>query len=73
MAEKNVKVLFNTERKDTEKLIEENNKIFKKELNDKNFNVESFQVKTNPSMCSVKPYLIPLLGLNRLLRIDLVS
>jgi hypothetical protein len=68
--EKNLKFIFNTEFEGTRQLVEEESKTLKKALNDKDYNVENLMVKLNPSMAMIKPYLLPLLGLEHLFRID---
>jgi hypothetical protein len=46
---------------------------FQKKLGDKNFLITGYQVKVDPAMCHIKPYLIPMLASleNILKRIDL--
>ena len=68
--DKNLKFIFNTEFEEVKKLVEEESMTLKKALNDKDFNVENLMVKLSPSMTMIKPYLLPLLGLEHLFRID---
>lgn len=68
--DKNVKMLFNTEEDDTKKLCDAENINLKRKLSEKGYNVEECQARVNKTMCSIKPFLIPLLGLERLFRID---
>ena len=68
--DKNLKFIFNTEFEDVKKLVEEESITLKKALNDKDFNVENLVVKLSPSMAMIKPYLLPLLGLEHLFKID---
>lgn len=68
--DKNVKMLFNTEQEDTKKLCDSENINLKRKLSEKGYNVEECQARVNKTMCSIKPFLIPLLGLERLFRID---
>jgi hypothetical protein len=42
---------------------------FQQKLSDRNFMITGYQVKIDPAMCSIRPYLIPLLpGLENLLK-----
>lgn len=68
--DKNVKMLFNTEVDETKRLCDQESINLKKNLSEKGYNVEECQARVNKSMCSIKPFLIPLLGLERLFRID---
>jgi hypothetical protein len=68
--DKNVKMLFNTEEDDTKRLCDAENINLKRKLSEKGYNVEECQARVNKTMCSIKPFLIPLLGLERLFRID---
>ena len=67
---KDLKFIFNTEYEDVKKLVEEESKTLKKALNSKDYNVQNLMVKLSPSMAMIKPYLLPLLGLEHLFRID---
>ena len=71
--EKNVRVLFNTENEEVRSLIASEGDDLKEKLADKNYQTTVFQVKVNKAMCAIKPYLIPLLGLENLLKIDLTA
>ncbi len=66
----NVKMLFNTEEEDTKRLCDSESVNLKRKLSEKGYNVEECQSRVNKTMCSIKPFLIPLLGLERLFRID---
>ncbi|MEK7376974.1 MAG: flagellar hook-length control protein FliK, partial [Candidatus Margulisiibacteriota bacterium] len=68
--DKNLKFIFNTEFEDVKKLVEDESKTLKKALNDKDYKVENLIVKLSPSMTMIKSYLLPLLGLEHLFRID---
>ncbi len=68
--DKNVKMLFNTEQEETKKLCDSENVNLKRKLSEKGYKVEECQARVNKTTCSIKPFLIPLLGLERLFRID---
>ncbi|MFA5104063.1 MAG: flagellar hook-length control protein FliK [Candidatus Margulisiibacteriota bacterium] len=68
--DKNVKMLFNTEQEDTKKLCDSESINLKTKLTEKGYKVEECSARVNKTMCSIKPFLIPLLGLERLFRID---
>lgn len=68
--DKNVKMLFNTELEETKKLCDSQSINLKKKLTEKGYKVEECHARVNKTMCSIKPFLIPLLGLERLFRID---
>ncbi|MCX5750014.1 MAG: flagellar hook-length control protein FliK [Candidatus Saganbacteria bacterium] len=70
LKDKSVKFLFNTEVEATKKLVDEQNILIKETLSDKGYHVENVSSRVNTSMCIIKPYLIPLLGLDHLFRID---
>ncbi len=69
---KNVKFMFNTQLDETKKLVDQESKSLRGKMYNKGYNVESIQSKTNPSMCTIKPYLIPDFDLDSLFRIDKV-
>ncbi len=68
---KKVGFLFNTQNEEARNLIIRESGNLKGKLLDKNFATEGFQVKVNPTMCTIKPYLIPLIGLEDLLKINI--
>ena len=65
-----VSFLFNTENKDVQNSIIRESGDLKSKLMDKNYIAEGFQVKVNPTMCNIRPYMIPLIGLEDLLRVS---
>lgn len=69
--EKKVGFLFNTQNEEARNLIIKQSGELKNKLFDRDYITEGFQAKVNPSMCTMKPYLIPLIGLEDLLRINL--
>ncbi len=68
--DKKVSLLFNTESKEAQNLIIKESGDLKQKLMEKDYIAEGFQVKVNPTMCNIRPYLIPLIGLEDLLRIN---
>lgn len=68
--DKKVSLLFNTEASDAQNLIIRQSGDLKQKLFDKDYIAEGFQVKVNPTMCNIRPYLIPLIGLDDLLKIN---
>jgi len=68
--DKNVSCLFNTEHADFQNLFIKESGDLKQKLMEKNYITEGFQVKVNSTMCNIRPYLIPMIGLDDLLRID---
>lgn len=68
--DKKVSLLFNTEEKDSQSTIITGSGELKKKLMDRDYVAEGFQVKVNPTMCNIRPYLIPLIGLDDLLKIN---
>jgi hypothetical protein len=65
-----VSFLFNTENKDVQNSVIRESGDLKSKLMDKNYIAEGFQVKVNPTMCNIRPYMIPLIGLEDLLRVS---
>ena len=68
--EKKISFLFNTETKDVQNAIIRESGELKQKLLDRDYIAEGFQVKVNPTMCNIRPYLIPMIGLDDLLRIN---
>ncbi len=68
--DKDVKMMFNTEEEETKKLCDSQSINLRKKLAEKGYKVEECQARVNKTMCSIKPFLIPLLGLEKLFRID---
>ncbi len=71
--DKKVQFLFNTQLDDIKKLLDTESKMLKTNLDAKGYSVERFQSRVNNAMCVIKPYLIPLLGLEYLFRVDSVA
>jgi hypothetical protein len=69
--DKKVGFLFNTQSDEARNIIIKGSGELKNKLFDKDFITEGFQAKVNPPMCTMKPYLIPFIGLEDLLRINL--
>jgi len=68
--DKNVEFLFNTQNDDIKSVIAGNSKGLASALSEKDFNASKVQVNVNPSMCAIKPFLIPFLGIEDLMKID---
>lgn len=68
--DKNIEFLFNTNNDEIKSLVASNSKDLAKALSDKDFNASKMQVTVNPSMCAIKPFLIPFLGIEDLMKID---
>lgn len=69
--DKKVEFIFNTQNKDTKDIIVKEYANLISALADNDFIAQKVQVNVNPSMCAIKPYLIPFLGIEDLMRIDL--
>ncbi len=67
---KNVDFLFNTQNDEVKSLIAKNSKELASSVSGKDFSVPKIQVNVNPSMCAIKPFLIPFLGIEDLMKID---
>jgi hypothetical protein len=51
-------------------VVANNSKILASALSEKDYNATKVQVNVNPSMCAIKPFLIPFLGIEDLMKID---
>lgn len=69
--DKNVGILFNTQNEEARSIIAKEFNELREKFSDQNYVTTSFQAKVNPAMCSIKPYLIPILGLDNLLKVDI--
>jgi hypothetical protein len=67
---KNVEFLFNTLNDEVKSFIAGNAKELAGAVSKKDFSVPKIQVNVNPSMCAIKPFLIPFLGIEDLMKID---
>ena len=67
---KNVEFLFNTKNDEIKSLVAGNTKELASSLAEKDYNATKVQVNVNPSMSSIKPFLIPFLGIEDLMKID---
>ena len=67
---KNVEFLFNTQNDEVKSLVVGNSKELAGSVSGKDFLVPKIQVNVNPSMCAIKPFLIPFLGIEDLMKID---
>lgn len=67
---KNVEFLFNTQNDEVKSLVAGNSKDLASSVTGKDFTVPKIQVNVNPSMCAIKPFLIPFLGIEDLMKID---
>jgi len=67
---KKVDFIFNTQNEDIKSLINENTKDLAQALSRKDYATTKIKVNVNPSMCSIKPFLIPFLGIEDLMKID---
>jgi len=67
---KNVEFLFNTQNDEVKSLVAGNSKELASSVSGKDFTVPKIQVNVNPSMCAIKPFLIPFLGIEDLMKID---
>ena len=68
--DKDVKFTFNTQNDTTQKIIAANGAVLRKKVGEKNFKTSSLLVRTNPTLSTIKPYLIPILDLEALLKVD---
>lgn len=68
--DKNVEFLFNTQNEDVKNVIADNSKELANALAEKDFMATKVQVNVNPSMCAIKTFLIPFLGIEDLMTID---
>lgn len=68
--EKKIGFLINTQNEEARNLIIRESGGLKSNLLDKNYITEGFHVGVNPTMCNIRPYLIPLIGIEDLLRIN---
>ena len=67
---KKVEFLFNTQNDEVKSLVVNNSKELANSVSSKDFTVPKIQVNVNPSMCAIKPFLIPFLGIEDLMKID---
>jgi len=67
---KKVEFLFNTQNDDIKMIIAANSKDLANALKQKDYSTAKIQVNVNPSMCTIKPFLIPFLGIEDLMKID---
>jgi hypothetical protein len=67
---KNVDFLFNTQNDEVKSFIAGNAKELAGAVSKKDFSAPKIQVNVNPSMCAIKPFLIPFLGIEDLMKID---
>jgi hypothetical protein len=65
-----VEFLFNTQNDEIKSLVAGNSKELAGSVSGKDFLVPKIQVNVNPSMCAIKPFLIPFLGIEDLMKID---
>lgn len=68
---KNVAFIFNTQNDAIKSLIADNTKTLAVALKDKDYSATQVQVKVNPSMCAIKPFLVDFLGVKDLMAVDL--
>ena len=68
--DKKVNMLFNTENAEAQNLFLKESGDLMKKLLDKDYIAEGFQVKVNSTMCNIRPYLIPMIGLDDLTKIN---
>jgi hypothetical protein len=68
--DKNVEFLFNTNNEDVKAILTKNSGELASSLSEKDFSASKIQVNVNPSMCAIKPFLIPFLGIEDLMKID---
>ena len=67
---KKVEFIFNTQNDDVKAIISGNSKDLASALSAKDYSAAKIQVNVNPSMCAIKPFLIPFLGIEDLMKID---
>jgi Flagellar hook-length control protein FliK len=67
---KNVDFLFNAQNDEVKSLIAGHSKELASSVSSKDYSVPKIQVNVNPSMCAIKPFLIPFLGIEDLMKID---
>lgn len=68
--DKNVDFLFNTQNDEVKSLVMGNSKELASSVSGKDYIVPKIQVNVNPSMCAIKPFLIPFLGIEDLMKIN---
>ena len=68
--DKKVDFLFNTQNDEVKSLVMNNSKELAGAVSGKDYVVPKIQVNVNPSMCAIKPFLIPFLGIEDLMKID---
>ncbi len=68
---KKVGFLVNTQNEESRNLIIRESGDIKSKLLDRNYVTEGFHVGVNPTLCNIRPYLIPLIGIEDLLRINI--
>jgi len=69
--DKKVEFLFNTMNEDIKSVFASRSQELAKAVSEKDFIPSKVQVNVNPSMCSIKPFLIPFLGIEDLMKIDI--
>jgi hypothetical protein len=69
--DKNVEFLFNTQNENVKAMVNRNTSELATALTAKDYNATKMQVNVNPSMCAIKPFLIPFLGIEDLMKIDI--
>jgi len=67
---KKIGFLVNTQNEEARNLIIRESGDIKSKLLDRNYITEGFHVGVNPTLCNIRPYLIPLIGIEDLLRIS---
>jgi hypothetical protein len=68
--DKKVDIIFNTQTDAAKSLVANNTKDLATALLAKDFTATKMQVNVNPSMCTIKPFLIPFLGIEDLMKVD---
>ncbi len=68
---KKVYCVFNTQNEQAKAAMVKGEEDLRRKLAAKNFDMNKFQVNVNPAMCAIKPYLLPMVRLEDLLRIDI--
>lgn len=69
--DKSVEFLFNTQNENVKSMVSKNTGELARALSEKDYNATKMQVNVNPSMCAIKPFLIPFLGIEDLMKIDI--
>ena len=68
--DKKVYCIFNTQNDPAKRAVVRGAEDLKKRMASREYDLQKFQVNVNPAMCAIKPYLLPMVRLEDLMRID---